>query len=407
MTDIRIYNVNSGTDVSADYLDNYAYPLQRKDKSWPRYGEPTYWTVENYGISSGSGTRNGIDKDPGPNCLSLGIWGDRNGINGDKSNVRLYRQVHLEPGLYYFGATYNTVYQFSDNAYFFAATALTNTANIPTAATTLAYKRLNTIPYYNRSDREEKYYITFELTEATDVYLGWQADFSQGNDNQEFRALNVDLLKLVPYTVLNENDEQAQAPTKHPFGDVEITRSMKADQWNTFCVPFSMDIPDGWTVKKMKSATTSGENYGVVFEESSTIEAGVPYIVKPEEAVTDWVVENVTVDPTLHDTVDGDITFTGNMYKTTVPVGSFFVNNSTFYQAPEGKTVNLKGFRAIFTPADPASVKSLTYDFEEATGIEQVMADNESLMIYDLSGRRVSTPTKGLYIVNGKKVLMK
>ena len=407
VSDIRLINVNSGNDISATYLENYANPLQRKDKSWPRYGTPTYWTVENYGISSGSGTRNGIDKDPGPNCLSLGIWGDRGGIQGDNTKTRLYRQVHLDAGLYYFGATYNTQYQFNNDAYFFAATALTNTSEIPTASTTLAYKRLNTIPHYNRSDREEKYYVTFELTEAADVYLGWQVDFSQGEANQEFRVLNVDLLKLVPYTVLNENDEQAQAPTKHPFGDVEITRTLKAGQWNTFCVPFSMDIPDGWTVKKMKSATTYGENYGVVFEESNTIEAGVPYIVKPEEAVTDWVVENVTVDPTLHDAVDGDITFTGNMYKTTVPVGSFYVANSQFWQSDGSKDVTLKGFRAIFTPADPASVKSLTYDFEEPTGIEQVMADNESLTIYDLSGRRISKPSKGFYIVNGKKVFIK
>ena len=45
--------------------------------------------------------------------------------------------------------------------------------------------------------------------------------------------------------------------------------------------------------------------------------------------------------------------------------------------------------------------------FDEATGIESI--DHSPLTIdhsvYDLQGRRVAQPTKGLYIVNGKKVI--
>ena len=49
------------------------------------------------------------------------------------------------------------------------------------------------------------------------------------------------------------------------------------------------------------------------------------------------------------------------------------------------------------------------FGFEEATGIKaidngQLTIDNE---VYDLQGRRVAQPTKGLYIVNGKKIIIK
>ena len=47
--------------------------------------------------------------------------------------------------------------------------------------------------------------------------------------------------------------------------------------------------------------------------------------------------------------------------------------------------------------------------FEETTGIEMPTAednDNADAVVYDLQGRRVQNPTKGLYIVNGKKVFI-
>ena len=46
-------------------------------------------------------------------------------------------------------------------------------------------------------------------------------------------------------------------------------------------------------------------------------------------------------------------------------------------------------------------------DVENATGIEGVEQAQEATTIYTPQGQRVSKTTKGIYIVNGKKVLMK
>ena len=53
-----------------------------------------------------------------------------------------------------------------------------------------------------------------------------------------------------------------------------------------------------------------------------------------------------------------------------------------------------------------------TFDFDAtATGVDSINAqeneENAEVKIYDLQGRRVANPGKGIYIVNGKKVLMK
>ena len=68
----------------------------------------------------------------------------------------------------------------------------------------------------------------------------------------------------------------------------------------------------------------------------------------------------------------------------------------------------LNGFKAYYK-TDNSNVQALRLSFGETTGIETVVNGNENgkLEIYDMSGRRVEKMTKGLYIVNGQKVLVK
>ena len=51
------------------------------------------------------------------------------------------------------------------------------------------------------------------------------------------------------------------------------------------------------------------------------------------------------------------------------------------------------------------------FDAGTITGVEDIVAEEPTSQtvqgIYDLMGRRVEVPSKGIYIVNGKKVLFK
>ena len=68
---------------------------------------------------------------------------------------------------------------------------------------------------------------------------------------------------------------------------------------------------------------------------------------------------------------------------------------------------NLTGFRARISGEEVGTTQPLTFSFRNTTGIEEVTSAFQSNEIYDLSGRRVTSPVKGLYIVNGKKVFIK
>ena len=68
---------------------------------------------------------------------------------------------------------------------------------------------------------------------------------------------------------------------------------------------------------------------------------------------------------------------------------------------------NLNGFKAYYEMPAESNVQALRLSFGETTGIDGVVNAGGKLEIYDMSGRRVEKMTKGLYIVNGQKVLVK
>ena len=100
--------------------------------------------------------------------------------------------------------------------------------------------------------------------------------------------------------------------------------------------------------------------------------------------------------------------------------GTFYVLNSGsqgvgFYKLKSGKTVGVGKAYLTYT----AGAREF-FDFNETTGLKAI--DNGPLgtqgrlpeqelttdnVVYDLQGRRVSQPAKGLYIVNGKKIVIK
>ena len=80
--------------------------------------------------------------------------------------------------------------------------------------------------------------------------------------------------------------------------------------------------------------------------------------------------------------------------------------------APSSGNGTLAANRAYLqlpTPADTAREYVLSFNDDELTGIKAVESSKEkgADVCYDLSGRRVAQPTKGLYIMNGKKYIVK
>ena len=151
-----------------------------------RFGEPKYWTVEDFNIpNGGDGTKHGLDKYSGNEALMLGVWNDAgNNNSGSLTNARIYRKVTMPAGQYYFGAAYNTTYNMSQQAYMFVSTQLSETADIPSEA--LAY-----YPIASCTGDMKVQGLYFQLDAETEVYIGFQANLLNGSTTQEFRAERV------------------------------------------------------------------------------------------------------------------------------------------------------------------------------------------------------------------------
>lgn len=192
--------------------------------------------------------------------------------------------------------------------------------------------------------------------------------------------------------------------------NVTVNRTLTADVWNTFVVPFDMSIPEGWTVK----APTAFGIDGVTFSDAASIEAGKPYIVKPTATVSSFSASNVTLKKDLVPVTVGSLTMTGTYSKLdAVPTGSYVLavksgeTESKLYQV--NSTVSLNAFRAYFTVGGDVKANVVNLNFDgEATAIQSLEEETmKATAIYTLSGQRVLRPTKGIYVVNGKKFLVK
>ena len=93
--------------------------------------------------------------------------------------------------------------------------------------------------------------------------------------------------------------------------------------------------------------------------------------------------------------------------------GHYFVlqNNEFHSILPEGNEVKVPAGKAVLHLSDGqagANARVLTID-DSTTGVRLVNCDSVATdgTFFDLSGRRVAQPVKGLYIINGKKVVVK
>ena len=112
---------------------------------------------------------------------------------------------------------------------------------------------------------------------------------------------------------------------------------------------------------------------------------------------------------------------TGSTVTETVNIsGTDYINFILTNKTTTNESAPLKFYRAngntvpankayLQLPKSIAGAREFVWFEDDMTGIEKVSVDTKALdgAIYNLAGQRVAQPTKGLYIVNGKKVVLK
>lgn len=204
--------------------------------------------------------------------------------------------------------------------------------------------------------------------------------------------------------------------------DVQLKRTLSPEHWNSFCVPFA--ISEDVIAEKFGAGTqvcTFGSMNGNVmnFAHSTTIEAGTPYIVKPTKEVVDPSFTGVNIEATAAKKVGADGYFMQGIYSaktdlTTDGTNLFLGDGNKFYKPAGTTTARMKGLRAFFIvpqgtnlAALRANIDGATTAIDELTTVVEQPTDNR---IYNLQGQFVGTSFEGLhgvYVQNGKKVLVK
>ena len=281
----------------------------------------------------------------------------------------------------------------------------------------------------NGKTLDKVYNVSF--FQATESVLKLGVKTEEGNLANWIGCNDMKLYKVAPKAEALALDETGAYDVKADmYADVTLQRKLVAEKWNTFCVPFALTAEQVEAnklgeVRRLSGMQASGEGITLDFDKVDAVEAGVPYLVKPEEAVTEIKADGVMVSAKQPEAFPMNlVSMTGNYDATTVPQGAYFIKDDMFYLADQTDKVSLKGFRAyinVDSESPVAGVNRLLIDIDGAvTSVGEVLdntAEDGGKMVdvFTLSGVKVKAGVKkaealsglecGIYIIGGKKVI--
>ena len=198
--------------------------------------------------------------------------------------------------------------------------------------------------------------------------------------------------------------------------------------WATLCLPFEVSL-DGQNFRAFKLLSADDAKETVELEELKTIEAGTPVIIKMKDGETQLKFsvanKNIAKDVQTSKTADGNYQLQGlytqkvfskdadnNCY---IVKGNKLMNPAKLLENTKVTRVVSKPFRAymVDNSSAPAGAKMFSIGISDSTtAIDSLNTiANDNAIYYDLQGKRLNEPQKGINIVkrNGKtmKVIIK
>ena len=283
----------------------------------------------------------------------------------------------------------------------------------------------------------------------------------EGSDIQPFRAYfystnesQAAQITTFATLMLKNNEDNSEVIENNRGVTTNVTlqdRTLYKDgSWNTLCLPFNVALEgsplEGATVMKLDATGTyatdkhtgfdaSDGTLYLYFKDVSTLEAGKPYIVKWTKAndyddnhskydIANPVFTDVTVTSIAPATVSAKnsglntVEFIGTYGPAALTGGDkgclyLGADNKLYYPSAD---MTVRAFRAYFhvdLAGQPSGIRSFVLNFGgEETGIlstTNFTNSTNSGVWYSLDGRKLNgkPTTKGLYINNGKKVVIK
>lgn len=240
------------------------------------------------------------------------------------------------------------------------------------------------------------------------------------------------ILPIKEDIVLTDNEDFSQTETKE-CASITYTRTFNNTNWQALYVPFEIPVTEellaDFEVADLNDIRQYDRDDDGVKDEtvveafkvtSGALEANYPYLIRAKEAGE----KTITVaDATLYATEENSIdcssvhekyTFTGtyNTLDAAELAGCYALSGGVWQ--PVAEDASLGAFRFYLQIESRDDNAQATQSIKmRVTGDDTTEIENSELKIekstfsavYDLQGRRVENPTKGVYVVNGKKVL--
>lgn len=191
----------------------------------------------------------------------------------------------------------------------------------------------------------------------------------------------------------------------------------KEGSFGTWCLPYDVavgDRPDATYYNILgKKTEANGKITLYLIEETGTLKAGIPHIVW--SAKKDLCVYYLDEVKTLaefppYQNVNGLI---GNSKDGTEITGMYIIYENRIRKCGTGCTVN-QGYAYINMDDVPEineskanANRAIELSSGGTTAIDGINETNTNNLYYNLHGQRVASPRKGLYIVNGKKMIIR
>ena len=240
----------------------------------------------------------------------------------------------------------------------------------------------------------------------------WNEDFylMAGFSGNQFHAASA---TTVYYTESNQTsafqlEAVPQKLQQNAFTTTALTVGTVSANIATYSSPFPVKLPEGVDAYIAKQ---EGENNVVLQKITGALPANTGVILSSETA-TDYIPTARTTEPLATET-EGNmlVATTGNAVETNVNAYILSKNgNTAVFKKLKSDARTIAQYKAYLELNGTQSAQLMNFAFagSDLTGIQNVTETSaKSKTAYDLAGRKVGKLQKGIYIVNGKKVIVK
>lgn len=203
-------------------------------------------------------------------------------------------------------------------------------------------------------------------------------------------------------------------PVSFTITDAQYSRAM-TNNWGTLCMPYSLNASECSGVEFYEISSVS--NTAITLTQiTGSIDAGKPvfFIKTSADGQVNFNAANAVIQPAAGTTTESishwntigtytnqSITDNTNAY--------YFVASDKIYPKEPSRALTVKPFRAYLSAPSSAGARQFSIEvMGEATAIDVINSLNDdNVEIYDINGIRKPSLSKGINIINGKKIIIR